>query len=194
MTNLKNGVLALVVSLLVAPAAQAQFGIKAGASFGSISNQGVLPGDLSDRTGFTGGLTAGASFGIFGLGVDALYAQRGAKSDAADALAATQLDYIDVPVYLTAGIPVGVVRPYIYAGPQMSFEVRCRTSNGFDCPDTGRPTTDYAAVVGAGVRLGGVLGLEGRYVYGLRDLKLSTLTSGTSYKNRSFMILVSLTH
>jgi hypothetical protein len=187
-------VLALVVSLLVAPAAQAQFGIKAGASFGSISNQGVLPGDLSDRTGFTGGLTAGASFGIFGLGVDALYAQRGAKSDAADALAATQLDYIDVPVYLTAGIPVGVVRPYIYAGPQMSFEVRCRTSNGFDCPDTGRPTTDYAAVVGAGVRLGGVLGLEGRYVYGLRDLKLSTLTSGTSYKNRSFMILVSLTH
>jgi hypothetical protein len=194
MTNLKNGVLALAVSLLVAPAAQAQFGIKAGASFGSISNQGVLPGDLSDRTGFTGGLTAGASFGIFGLGVDALYAQRGAKSDAADALAATQLDYIDVPVYLTAGIPVGVVRPYIYAGPQMSFEVRCRTSNGFDCPDTGRPTTDYAAVVGAGVRLGGVLGLEGRYVYGLRDLKLSTLTSGTSYKNRSFMILVSLTH
>jgi hypothetical protein len=194
MTNLKNGVLALVVSLLVAPAAQAQFGIKAGASFGSISNQGVLPGDLSDRTGFTGGLTAGASFGIFGLGVDALYAQRGAKSDAADALAATQLDYIDVPVYLTAGIPVGVVRPYIYAGPQMSFEVRCRTSNGIDCPDTGRPTTDYAAVVGAGVRLGGVLGLEGRYVYGLRDLKLSTLTSGTSYKNRSFMILVSLTH
>jgi hypothetical protein len=194
MTNLKNGVLALVVSLLVAPAAQAQFGIKAGASFGSISNQGVLPGDLSDRTGFTGGLTAGASFGIFGLGVDALYAQRGAKSDAADALAATQLDYIDVPVYLTAGIPVGVVRPYIYAGPQMSFEVRCRTSNGFDCPDTGRPTTDYAAVVGAGVRLGGVLGLEGRYVSGLRDLTLSTLTSGTSYKNRSFMILVSLTH
>ncbi|HEX5409599.1 MAG TPA: porin family protein [Gemmatimonadaceae bacterium] len=194
MTNMKVGLVALGLSLLVAPAAQAQFGIKAGASFGSISNQGVLPGDLSDRTGFTGGLTANASFGIFGVGVDALYAQRGAKSDAPDALAATRLDYVDVPIYLTAGVPVGVVRPYVYAGPQMSFEVSCRTSNGFDCPDTDRPKTDYAAVVGAGVRLGGALGLEGRYVYGLRDLKLSTVSSGTSYKNRSFMILVSLTH
>jgi len=32
--------------------------------------------------------------------------------------------------------------------------------------------------------------LEGRYVYGLTDLKLSTVTSSESYKTRSVLILV----
>jgi hypothetical protein len=36
------------------------------------------------------------------------------------------------------------------------------------------------------------VGLEGRFVYGLRDLRLETVTSSTSYKNRTFMILGSI--
>jgi hypothetical protein len=31
---------------------------------------------------------------------------------------------------------------------------------------------------------------EGRYVYGLTDLKLNTVTSSSSYKTRSFLLLV----
>lgn len=43
---------------------------------------------------------------------------------------------------------------------------------------------------GAGASLGGRgLSLEGRYMYGLTDLKLSTVTSSTSYHSRSFLIL-----
>ena len=73
--------------------------------------------------------------------------------------------------------------------------MRCRTGNDADCADTSpRKSTDYAAVIGAGLRLGRGTGItvEGRYVYGLQDLKLSTLTSGDSYKHRTFMLLVGI--
>jgi hypothetical protein len=73
--------------------------------------------------------------------------------------------------------------------------VRCRTGGGAECADPSpRKSTDYAAVIGGGLRLGRGTGitLEGRYVYGLQDLKLSTLTSSDSYKHRTFMLLVGI--
>ena len=49
-----------LVGLVAAPTrliAQVEFGIKGGASFGNISNKGVLPGDLKTRTGFAAGVS-----------------------------------------------------------------------------------------------------------------------------------------
>jgi hypothetical protein len=171
-------------------------GIKAGLSFGNITNKGLLPSNLDTRTGGAGGISFRTGSGIVGFGVEALYAQRGASSDESLATAQTRLDYIDVPVYLRVGIPTPSVRPFAYAGPQVSFEVHCRTANGADCLAQGsRKKTDFAGVIGGGLRFGGKAGgwsLEGRYVYGLRDLDLSTVTSSESYKNRTFMILLGL--
>ncbi|HSE52549.1 MAG TPA: porin family protein [Gemmatimonadales bacterium] len=172
-----------------------EVGIKGGLSFGNISNKGVLPGSLETRTGFAGGLYFGYSAPVVGIGFEALYAQRGLRSDESIAVAETKLDYIDIPAYLKINIPTSGIRPFVYAGPQISFEVRCRTGAGADCDDTSpRKSTDYAAVIGAGLRLGRGTGisLEGRYVYGLQDLKLSTLTSSESYKLRTFMLLVGI--
>jgi hypothetical protein len=189
--------LSLSLLLLAAPSAlfaQGEAGLKGGVSFGNISNKGLLPGNLSTRTGFAAGLYAGYHVGLLGIGLDALYAQRGASSDSSFATSQTKLDYIDVPVYLKLFVPAPLIQPVIYAGPQASFEVRCRTANGAACPDaasSGRRKVDYSAVVGAGLRFGG-LGIEGRYVYGLRDLKVSTATDPNSYKSRTFLILVNL--
>ena len=180
---------ALVV--LVAPTtllAQGELGIKLGPSFGDISNKGLLPGNLDKRTGFAAGLYIGYRTGILGFGIEGLYAQRGAESDSANAVAPTKLDYIDVPVYAKILIPIDLIQPFIYAGPQVSFEVRCRTANGQDCP-SGHQKHDYAMIFGAGIGFGG-LSLEGRYVYGLKDLNLSTVTSAESYETRSFLILL----
>jgi hypothetical protein len=172
-----------------------EFGLKAGAAFGNISNKGILPGNLKTRTGLAGGLYLGYSAPVVGVGFEALYAQRGLESDESLSTAETRLDYIDLPVYLKINIPVSGFRPFVYAGPQISFEVRCKTAGGADCPETSdRKSTDYAAVVGAGLRLGKrtAITLEGRYVYGLQDLKLATLTSGDSYKHRTFMLLLGI--
>ncbi len=185
----------LSIAALAWPAAlPAQtIGLKAGASFGNVSNRGVLPGDLGRRTGFAAGLYVGSGEAV-GLGLEALYAQRGLTSDGAST-AETRLDYVDLPVYLRLALPLPGVRPFAYAGPQVSYELRCRTAGGDPCGDTTeRRQWDYAGIIGAGIRLGGSLGLgiEGRYVYGLRDLRLSTITSSDSYKTRSFMILGSI--
>jgi hypothetical protein len=169
-------------------AADAQVGLKAGVTFSDVSNSGLLPGELSGRTGFTGGLAVSTPWHVFGIGAEGLYAQRGiigsSESDS------RRLDYIDVPVYLRVSIPDLAVRPFLYAGPQFSFELRCRSGDAA-CPDPDRPETTYAAVIGAGLRFGQRQGfsIEGRYMYGLSDLKLNTVTDDNSYRTRAFLIL-----
>lgn len=187
--------LATAAALVAAPAALiAQDGVrvKGGLSYGNVSNRGLLPGNLEERTGFAIGLSVASTGGLLGYGAEALYAQRGVTSP--NDSSARKLDYVDVPVYLRAMVPTPGIAPYAYAGPQFSFELRCRTGAGA-CPASDRPKTTFSAVLGGGVRFGAAdhsITLEGRYVYGLTDLKLSTVTSSDSYKTRSFMLLAGI--
>ena len=168
--------------------AQTGLGLKGGFSYGNVSNRGVLPGNLTERTGFAVGLSAGTGRNMLGFGIEALYAQRGVAGDGSPD--ERKLDYADVPVFVRVLFPSPGIAPYAYAGPQLSFELRCRAGSS-PCPDTDRPSTSYAAVIGGGARLGATSAftIEGRYIYGLTDLKLSTITSSESYKTRSFLIL-----
>ena len=168
--------------------AQGGFGIKGGFSYGNVTNRGLLPGALTNRTGFAVGAGL-SSKGLMGFGVEGLYAQRGVVSSTNGD--SWKLNYVDLPLYLRVGIPTPGIAPFAYAGPQFSFEVSCSAGGGATCPSNGRPKTTYAAILGGGVRLGAQSGLtlEGRYIYGLNDLKLSTVTSSQSYKTRSFLIL-----
>ena len=170
----------------------AQVGIKGGVSWANVDNSGALPGDLDGRRGFAAGLSFKTKPEVIGLGIEAMYAQRG-NIGASDA-DSRRLDYIDVPAYLRLMIPATGVAPFAYAGPQISFELSC-SAGGADCPEVGRPTTAYAAGGGAGLLFGhrrGGFSLEGRYMYGLSDLRYSTLTSSESYRSRSFMILAGI--
>jgi len=118
--------------------------LKGGLSFGNVSNKGLLPGSLEGRTGFAAGLGFVTS-GVAGIGVEALFAQRGVKSDIPTD--ERKLDYVDVPVYLRLMVPTPGVRPFGYLGPQISFELRCK-ANDFDCPDGNRKKTTYAGIIG----------------------------------------------
>jgi Outer membrane protein beta-barrel domain len=176
----------------VAPQVLAQSGmtIKAGASFGDVSNRGVLPGNLGTRTGFAAGLALPLLGGDpLSLSLEGLYAQRGVGSSSDTS--SRRIDYIDVPAYVKFTLPIPGLAPFAYAGPQVSFQVKCSAGPN-PCPSD-VPKTTYAGVIGAGVRLGNPgLSLEGRYVYGLTDLKLSTVSSSSSYKTRSFLLLAGL--
>jgi hypothetical protein len=168
---------------------QGQVTIKGGVSHARVSSTGAFPADLGSRTGFALGLALTSEPSLLGFGVEALYAQRGGgPSGEVDG---RDLDYIDVPAYVRVMLPAPGLAPFAYAGPQVSFEVRCREGNA-DCTDFDRRTTTYAGVIGAGVQLGSGsrLSVEGRYVYGLQDLHLDTVTESGNYRNRSFMILV----
>jgi len=167
-----------------------RFGLKGGLSYGDVSNRGVLPGNLDGRSGFAAGVSLAGPAPV-GMGVELMYAQRGiGNSSNTDS---RKLDYIDIPVYLRMVSRTEGVAPFAYVGPQVSFEVRCQAGSG-SCPASSRPTTSYAGVIGAGFRFRGHAApmIEGRYLYGLTDLKLSTVTTSNSYKERSFLILVGL--
>ena len=185
--------LALTAPLTTLPAQSGGFGLKVGGVFANVSNSGVLPNEMGGRTGFSAGIALGSSGGVIGFGAEAMYSQNGLNSNAPST--ALKLDYLSVPVYLRIGVPTPGIRPFAYAGPQISFELKCKVGGG-TCPNATfgggeRKKTTYAGVIGAGLRLGGRTGLtlEGRYVYGLTDLKFGTITSSESYQNRSLMIL-----
>ena len=184
----------LVVGFLgltgTATVAHAQgLGVKGGYSYGSVSNSGALPGNNVKRSGFA--LGAGISGGgIVGVGLEALYAQRGVTSPIVGSSRA--LDYLDIPVYLKVSVPSPMIAPFIYAGPQVSRELHCDAGGGGRCVDSGRPMWTYAGVIGAGLRLGGAVSAEARYIYGLSDLRLNTVTSSDSYRTRSFLVLLGL--
>jgi hypothetical protein len=183
----KNRILIALAVLCAAPAiASAQgLGIKGGLSYGNVSNNGALPGNVDQRTGFAVGVSL-ATGGVIGFGIEGLYAQRGVTSSVIGD--SRELNYIDVPLYLRLAIPLGPISPFAYAGPQGSYELKCGTDSG-NCVDSGRPKVTFAGVIGAGLRFSGI-SVEGRYVYGLSDLKLNTVTTTDSYQTRSFMLLV----
>jgi hypothetical protein len=181
---------ALGFAPLVAQGQDGGFGVKGGLSYGNVSNGGALPGSVTQRSGFAVGVSA-VSGGMLGVGIEALYAQRGVTSSIA--VDRWHLDYLDIPVYVRVSMPNAVVTPFAYAGPQASFELKCGAGS-FDCPDTGRPKAIFAGVIGAGLRMRQMHGLsvEGRYIYGLTDLKLSTISSSNSYQTRSFLLLAGI--
>jgi hypothetical protein len=174
-----------------------EFGIKAGAAFGNVSNKGVLPGSLEGRAGFSGGLMIATTPKIIGIGIEGLYTQTGLKTPQGTLTNGRELDYIDLPAYLRFVIPTPSIKPYAFLGPQISFEIKCKSASDTDCPDIEpisneeRKQTTYAGIIGAGIRFGSrtAFSVEGRYVYGLTNLKLGTITDDESYKNRTFMIL-----
>ncbi|MGE3614398.1 MAG: porin family protein [Gemmatimonadales bacterium] len=188
-----TGATALTLLVAGAPAAaQSSVGIKAGASFGNISNKGVLPGSLGTRTGVAGGIFLGTGSSLLSLGVEGLYAQRGLRTDENIADAETRLDYVDLPLYLKVQAPVPALSPFAYAGPQISFEVKCAQADGGPCAaDPARKKTTFAGVIGGGIRFG-MLSVEGRYLYGLTDLDIDTVTNSESYRDRTFMLLLGL--
>ncbi len=189
---MKRAFVGMVVGMALtagfAPAAHAQsgFGIKGGFTFGNVSNAGALPGNLHSRSGYALGVAYEAGSPV-GIGLEALYAQTGVSGGSIGQ--ARSLNYLDVPLYVRIGVPAGSVMPFAYAGPQAEFQLQCR-AGGAPCPNTVGPKTAYGAVIGGGLRLPGGLTVEGRYTYGLTDLKLSTISTATSYQSRAFMILL----
>lgn len=166
------------------------FGILGGWSYGAVPSSNTTGhGSLSGYSGIALGVGV-ESGGPLGFGINALYAQRGFRSTLFGD--AQQLSYIDVPFYLKAQIANPVIEPFGLIGPQVSFETGC-TANGTDCP-SGNDKTTFDGVAALGVRFPMLSGLsiQGRYLYALQNLNYGTVNNRTSYRQRSFLLLVGL--
>ena len=99
-------VILLAAAVALTPlAADAQFVIKAGASFASTTESDFVP-DVSNKTGFALGIGYGIPLGgggAFSLQLEALYVQKGGDLGNAGSL---DIDELDVPILLQWNTPI----------------------------------------------------------------------------------------
>jgi opacity protein-like surface antigen len=183
------GLSTLLVAAMPATA-QAQFQVKAGVTFATVSTEDTAP-DLEGQTGWAAGIGMGFKFGgILAFQPELLWVQKGAQSGDAS----LKVNYAEIPLLLRVDIPLVAVVPYVIGGGYVDFRLSSDCSGVENCLDQIEEpsSTDYGAVLGAGLRLGGTTGLslEVRYDLGLKNIEAAG--EGFDTKNRTVLVLAGL--
>lgn len=193
----KHTLKCIVFLLLVGNLATAQnlsFGPMAGLNVTSLSGKP----NTSSKTGLlTGGFFNYSSKNWFGVGVQFLYNQMGAKLDAPSE--EINLNYLQVPVlftyYFSGENKPGSFRPKLFAGPHVNFLLNAKNKEGNDL----NPNDLFYNNTELGVTLGGGfnyalqnqiwINVDARYGIGLTD---ATKAPNTDITNRGFGLTVGL--
>lgn len=181
--------------VLVAFAAQADaaatwsWGVKGGVSVADISGDDF---DTSSRTGFAGGAFLAANYGgTLGSRVEALYIQKGAKSDVEilnQTYEATyKIDYIEFPILAVAEFPAGEkAKVNLFAGPTLGFVMSEAVEVDGESEDTeDTESFEFGLALGAGAQFGIVV-LDLRYNLGLTNIAKD---SPEDFTNRGFVVM-----
>ena len=175
--------------------AQAKFsiGIKAGPNFASINTQANADENYKTRTGFHGGAFALLKFSQIGIQPEVIFSQQGSKVRINQQDFNSNFSYINIPIivklYTVAGIN-------LQAGPQFGFLTGARSN--YD-PSTGQSynstedvkeaynKSDISLALGVGWDLPLGITIDGRYNWGLSDIKSG---GGASVKNQVWQVSV----
>ncbi len=152
------------------------FGIKAGVNFSTLTDAS----NLSNKTGFVGGIFAGIKFSDkVAIQGDLLYSQQGAEFDIGE----VDLTYVNIPIVLKYFLIKGL---NVQAGPQFGFIVDDNITEVLgDILET--ESFDLTGVVGVGYDLPMDIRVDGRYNFGLTDVfdgldgKNSVITLSVGY-------------
>ena len=126
-----------------------QFGIKGGLNYSTFNNV--------DGVEYKPGLLVGAfvDFNIpatpMSIQPEILYSQYGANIEDSDA--SFNVNYLQVPVLIKFGFPTPGVKPNVYFGPYMGFNIKSEIKNDDASLNLDDQTedTDFGVIVGAGV-------------------------------------------
>lgn len=191
----------LSVLLGGAAAARAQdvvAGVKGGVGFAGI--QFIEEDDDIDfdrRTGFTGGgFVVWPANARFGLQLEALYSQKGARLRADDARVDLNLDYLDLPVLLRVSTPRNTNGTgfHFFGGPSFGVRVRAKATATFEgqtgTEDVGDDLAshDIGIVAGGGVDVGRFV-VDVRQVWGLTNINRNPDEDDTTIRNRVFAVM-----
>ena len=177
---MKQNTLKFIVLLLLAgnlvSAQNLSFGPMAGLSVSNLSGKE----DTRSKTGLVaGGFFNYSSKKWFGVGVQILYNQLGAKLSASND--AINLNYLQVPVlltyYLSGNNSVGSFRPKLFVGPHVNFLLNAKNNKGDDLNPNGIKynNTDFGVTLGGGFNYALAdkiwLNFDVRYGLGLTDIQ-----------------------
>jgi len=185
-------VILLVALVGVCATAQAKvfaYGVKAGVEMPSFNAKD--PGSSADKVngGHVGGF-AQINVPIVGIGVqpEVLYVYRGVNVLDRQDVKNKGVSYIDVPVNITWGIDLKIVRPFLAVTPYASYALNnIKTWVGDNSLGELKKVDNLNLGIGfgAGVELFKKLQVMGRYNYGLKKL-----TPDNSYKMRGVSLSV----
>ena len=182
MLRIAAPVLLAAAVALVPLSAEAQFTIKAGASFASTTESDLTP-DVSNKTGFVAGIGFGFKLGggAFALHPELLYVQKGGDLGANETL---KIDELDVPLLAQFNLRFETLSPYLFAGPQAEFELTCKSAD-VDCVDS--ESVRWGGVLGLGVLIGKRVTGELRYNWTFNEI-----SDQLSSKPRTILLLAGL--
>lgn len=163
--------------------AQMMIGPKAGLNIASIGGDDadqILEGQsLDSKTGFAGGLFFTYQFSnMFAIQPEAYYTMKGATYSESGADLTITLDYIEVPVLVKFIIPIegSAIKPSIFAGPSIGFNMTAKSKVEFDGESQENDfkddtkSTEFSLAFGGGVGFpvgNGELGVDIRYILGM---------------------------
>lgn len=149
-----------------------ELGFRGGLSMSSASVDFAQTLDKkSSRTGVAGGVFLSYHAGLVGLQVAAQYTQKGVDLEANNVLSQFDLRYAEFPAVVKLGIPLGVLKPSVFGGAGLGFNVGCDVG-GEDCSGD-FTSTEWTGLAGADLALYlGTISLwaDGRYHVGLNDI------------------------
>ncbi|RSK31101.1 porin family protein [Hymenobacter metallilatus] len=174
----------LLPLLLLAAAAHAQFGIKAGLNAAVLDGENLGSTSTRYKTYYHAGLLYEAKvLGPVTIQPELLYSLQGSSFRTAIGNYDAKLHYLNLPVL--AKVTVGPV--FVEAGPQLGFMVSRQDDNvvGGNSSYTFK-RTDFTLAAGGGLKLGNLL-LGARFNAGLNDINDTRNLSGPNdprFKNR----------
>ncbi len=197
------GALLLVLGMegLAAQGKSHVFGLAGGATIATLGGSDV--DGAESRVGLAfGGF---ASFGLsrnLSFETGAMYSMRGAKDTESGVEYTVKLDYIELPLLLSARFPgQSRVVPFLSAGPALAFKVKCGITASGGGTTIGTGCDDLESELGIRIRGtdAGLVGAAGidvnmfrfavRYYYGLSSVD-DTSPNGADIKNRVVTFLV----
>lgn len=169
----------------------ASWGVLAGANFANFTNAD----GAKTRTGVVVGLSADFHLASnFGIEIDGLYSQQGAKESGEGGDLTLHLDYAAVPVLLRYNFPTHTtVSPFIVLGPQVGFRVKCEVTAGSESESCenfdgqNAKSVDFSGTVGAG--LGFKVGKEELSLQARYNQGFSKVFDGSDSKNKVFSVM-----
>lgn len=179
---MKQKLLFLLPSLLVAGAAHAQLGVKAGINAAVLDGENLGSTSTDYKTYYHVGLLYQAKvLGPLSIQPEVLYSLQGSSFKDALGNYDTKLHYLNVPIL--AKVTLGPV--FVEAGPQFGVLLSEKADGGVSASSSGNgPYSSYkkgdvSLCAGAGLKLGSVL-LGARFNAGVNDINDVKSVTGTN--------------
>lgn len=176
-TTILSITLFLSLALLNETSAQVSIGIKAGPNFSSINTKASADENYKMRTGFHGGGFVLFKFSKIGIQPEVLFSQQGSTVRINQEDLKSNFSYVNVPIivklYTVAGINLQV-------GPQFGFLTTAKSNydpttrqrlNSTEDVTEAYNKSDMTLALGVGWDLPFGLTVDGRYNWGLSDIK-----------------------